>query len=111
MAEHQHWKVVGGEDTGGLLVRNGKDFSSAVAHSRLKTGSIVEELELIDGRLQYILISGSGPATGWVSLKLRVKELLVRVEPSAIEDFSKPAEDAVSKRLNGNRQVATFAMG
>ena len=30
-----------------------------------------EEVETTDGRLCYELVRGDGPATGWVSMKLR----------------------------------------
>mmetsp|Transcript_132309 Transcript_132309/g.230120 ORF Transcript_132309/g.230120 Transcript_132309/m.230120 type:complete len:114 (-) Transcript_132309:649-990(-) len=113
MADSQKlWKVVGGTDTGGILVRHGKDFESEKALRRLATKSIIEELELMDGRLHYILVSGSGPATGWVSLKLKSKELLAPVEPSIVSDSSELApSDTISRNLSTDRQIATFAMG
>jgi len=132
----QSWKVVGGEDTGGILVRLGRELSSALAKSRLSTGSIVREVALIDGRLQYTLISGSGPTTGWVSLKLKFKELLVQVQSSIASDTPRPKPnlsskcpsnslkkalttsrsweappDSISKNLSQRKQIATFAMG
>jgi hypothetical protein len=105
------WKVVGGAGTGGVLVRLGKELSSALEKRRLATGSIVEQLDIVDGRLRYILISGSGPSTGWVSIKLKLKELLVQVQSGLTSEFSKPAPETVSKRLQQGNRIATFAMG
>ena len=36
-----------------------------------RTGALVKELELSDGRLHYALLSGQGPAQGWVSTQAR----------------------------------------
>lgn len=115
----QTWKVVGGEDTGGILVRIGKDLSSKLAESRLSTGSIVRQVALKDGRLQYNIVSGSGPPRGWVSLKLKLKDLLIQVSYSPFSTLSPKAEtqldpDSISRRLKtsiGGRKIATFAMG
>jgi len=73
----QLWKVVGGKENGGILVREGKDTKSSQCADRLATESVVEEVELADGRLKYKLVQGSGPEIGWVSLKLKDKDLLV----------------------------------
>lgn len=72
------WKVVGGADRGGVIVRTECELNSDVAESRLATGSVVKELEVRDGRLKYELLSGTGPALGWVTMNLRGKELLVK---------------------------------
>lgn len=71
------WKVVGGEDKGGILVRTGQDLKSYQASSRLSTGAVVEQLKLAGERLEYKRVTGSGPDEGWVSLKLGDKDLLV----------------------------------
>lgn len=105
---------MGGTDRDGILVRYGKDFESPKRATRLATGSIVEELELLDGRLQYMLVSGSGPATGWVSLKLKSKDLLVPVASSpAVSPRSEFEKSGTVSRLlqDSDRQIATFAMG
>mmetsp|Transcript_32805 Transcript_32805/g.52327 ORF Transcript_32805/g.52327 Transcript_32805/m.52327 type:complete len:625 (-) Transcript_32805:164-2038(-) len=73
----QLWKVVGGKENGGILVREGKDTKSSQCADRLATESVVEEVELADGRLKYKLVQGNGPEIGWVSLKLKDKDLLV----------------------------------
>lgn len=70
------WKVIGGADKGGIVVRAGRDLKSAEEGARLATGAFVEELQELSGRLQYRLLSGTGPATGWVSTTLKDKPLL-----------------------------------
>lgn len=78
----QVWKVVGGGSTGGILVRKELDTTSAAEPERLATNSLVSELELKadQGRLRYSLLQGSGPKTGWVSVKLPGKDLLVKTD-------------------------------
>lgn len=76
--ESRIWEVVGGRDTGGVLVRIEQDLKSAEASpSRLSCGSMVKELFLVGTRLKFELISGCGPNTGWVTTKLADKDLLV----------------------------------
>lgn len=70
------WLVIGGADSGGILVRSGQDLKSGKVASRLSTGSLVKQLELRGERLHYGLVKGTGPAEGWVSLKVSGKELL-----------------------------------
>lgn len=72
------WKVVGGGDKGGILVRVGKDLNSAQDSIRLATNSIVREVAFEGERLHYQLLQGTGPAQGWVSVRLKDKELLVK---------------------------------
>lgn len=85
--------MVGGGDKGGVLVRQGKALTSEQLPQRLSTGALVKELKLEGDRLQFQLTeTGTGPATGWVSLKLKDKELLVLVEGE------KPAKDALKKK-------------
>eukprot|EP00930_Biecheleria_cincta_P088154 TRINITY_DN77394_c0_g1_i1.p1 TRINITY_DN77394_c0_g1~~TRINITY_DN77394_c0_g1_i1.p1 ORF type:complete len:430 (-),score=78.88 TRINITY_DN77394_c0_g1_i1:25-1263(-) len=75
----QKWKVVGdGGGKGGIIVREGQDLGSPELPGRLATSSVIEELELAGSRLRFTLLSGSGPSTGWVSLKLKGKDLVVR---------------------------------
>lgn len=73
----QKWEVVGGSGNG-ILVREGQALDSHACTVRLSTGAIVEELGLLNGRLQFKLINGSGPESGWVTIKLKDGELLVR---------------------------------
>ena len=78
------WHVVGGGDKGGIVVRSGEDVRSELCSERLGTGAVVKELELRDGdgsasqRLRFEKISGSGPSSGWVSLKLTNGKDLLR---------------------------------
>ncbi|CAE7553261.1 unnamed protein product [Symbiodinium necroappetens] len=82
------WEVVGGGDKGGILVRSGQATSSDQLSERLSTGARVEELELVGERLHYKLVSGAGPAEGWVSLSLKDKRLLQRVGEKPKADVS-----------------------
>lgn len=73
------WEVVGGQAQGGILVRQGSDTSSAKEPQRLSTLALVKQLEVQGDRLQYELLEGNGPRTGWVSIKLQSKDLLEEV--------------------------------
>lgn len=79
------WEVVGGTDVGGIIVRKGVEVKSEAYAERLSTGALIEGLSLNDGRLQYKKLTGSGPETGWVTIKLKTKDLVVRTtkEPPA----------------------------
>mmetsp|Transcript_73908 Transcript_73908/g.130569 ORF Transcript_73908/g.130569 Transcript_73908/m.130569 type:complete len:262 (+) Transcript_73908:52-837(+) len=70
------WKVVGGADKGGIMVREGQDKKSKEL-DRLSHGACIEQLQLVNDRLQYKLLTGTGPASGWVSTKLNGKKLCV----------------------------------
>lgn len=93
----QLWEVVGGGEKGGILVREGRDLSSPQLRDRLATGALVEEEELTLDRLHYRRLTGRGPDSGWVSIKLKDKDLLVHargrgqasgvVEDSTTEDI------------------------
>ncbi|CAE7294542.1 MSRB5 [Symbiodinium natans] len=75
----QLWKVVGGADQG-ILVREGRDLQSPACAERLRSGALVEELELRVGRLRFRKYAGDGPLEGWASVSLASgKVLLVRV--------------------------------
>jgi len=76
----QIWEVVGGVDKGGIIVRKGKDTASTAETERLSTGALVLELELEGERLRYQRLQGKGPNEGWVSLKLKTKDLLVKTD-------------------------------
>mmetsp|Transcript_77368 Transcript_77368/g.135225 ORF Transcript_77368/g.135225 Transcript_77368/m.135225 type:complete len:429 (+) Transcript_77368:65-1351(+) len=101
----QIWEVVGGADKGGILVREGKDLASPQATRRLSTGARVRELNLLGERLEYELIDGSGPETGWVSLKLKDKVLLEKVAlpetPDSQPDMPGSALDMLNKYKGG----------
>mmetsp|Transcript_43385 Transcript_43385/g.92912 ORF Transcript_43385/g.92912 Transcript_43385/m.92912 type:complete len:632 (+) Transcript_43385:51-1946(+) len=79
--DQQLWEVIGGATTGGILVRVGRSLESTEASERLQCGSVIKQTDLKGERLCYELVSGKGPSTGWVSLKLKGKELLVKREP------------------------------
>jgi len=78
VSSKQRWTVTGGADKGGILVRKGQELSSPATEERLATGAEVEQLSLTGGRLQYRLISGTGPEEGWVSLSISGKDLLAK---------------------------------
>ena len=69
------WRVIGGE-RGGLLVRAGRELTSREKEERLASQSILLELEVAGGRLRYSLLRGVGPSEGWISLKLKERQLL-----------------------------------
>jgi len=85
----QMWEIVGGADKGGILVREGKETSSAQLKDRLATGALVEEVQLVGERLQFKRITGSGPERGWISIRLPGKELAVRFDPDKADDADK----------------------
>jgi [acyl-carrier-protein] S-malonyltransferase len=89
------WEVVGGSDKGGILVREGKDLKSAeTTPPRVSCGALLEELELSGQRLQYKLLQGEGPSTGWVSLTLKEKPLVQKTDKKP-EAAAAPAADLV----------------
>lgn len=81
MARGRVWVVVGGADSGGIIVRTGKELSSQVFADRLSFGALVEEVSLSGGRLQFRALVGHGPQEGWVSTKLKTRDLVVRTLP------------------------------
>lgn len=76
--ESQLWEVLGGSDTGGLIVRTSQDLKSTPYPVKLATGAWVEECEVVGDRIHYKRIAGEGPDFGWVSIKVKAKELLVK---------------------------------
>lgn len=85
----QHWKVIGGGDKGGILVRTAPDTTSPEESERLATNSIVKEIAQLNGRLNYELLKGSGPNSGWVAIKLKDKDLVIRC--NAGDDIPTPS--------------------
>jgi len=73
------WLVVGGHSQAGLIVREGSNLDSAQLQGRLGFGAVVEELEIVGGRLHYRKLSGEGPASGWVTLWIGSRQLLTLV--------------------------------
>lgn len=64
-----------------IIVREKRDLQSQQFEERLSTGAVVEQTELVGDRLHYWRLSGSGPESGWVSLRMAQKDLLVLVKP------------------------------
>uniref|UniRef100_A0A7S1F3P4 Uncharacterized protein n=1 Tax=Noctiluca scintillans TaxID=2966 RepID=A0A7S1F3P4_NOCSC len=96
----QLWKIVGGADKGGILVRDGESISSKQITERLSTGALVEEAELRGQRLSYRRMTGAGPARGWISILASGKNLAVRVsEPSVDSSFAAPLAPAAAHEL------------
>ncbi|CAJ1378652.1 unnamed protein product [Effrenium voratum] len=88
------WRITGGADKGGLIVREGAELGSRPL-GRVSTGALVEQLGTEGARLHYRLLVGCGPVEGWISTRLDQRplaELDVEpgVEPSAMaEDLSR----------------------
>ena len=76
------WRVVGGGEKGGIIVRVGEDVSSQLAEERLATGAIIRELRRQGERLQFQKLSGLGPVEGWISLRLQNGKDLVEPLPA-----------------------------
>lgn len=82
------WEVVGGGDKGGILVRDEQDISSPQCAERLSTGALVKKVVLEGERMHYERLTGVGPFTGWVSIKLKDKDLLVKTDKTPPVDVS-----------------------
>ncbi|CAE8729482.1 unnamed protein product, partial [Polarella glacialis] len=95
------WEVVGGVDAGGILVRSDLSLDSAKLPERLATGTFVEELRLEGERLSFRRLTGTGPGTGWVSVSLRGKCLLVRRSPGS-SDSNNNYDKSNSNNSNSN---------
>jgi len=107
----QCWEVVGGADKGGILVRTGQGTTSEQLTERLATGALVEEVELAGERLQYKKLTGSGPESGWVSVSLKDKALLVRAASNTVAEEKIPAEAvAVSQELRDGDYYVTLGV-
>eukprot|EP00440_Ansanella_granifera_P058202 gb/GFBE01063086.1/.p1 GENE.gb/GFBE01063086.1/~~gb/GFBE01063086.1/.p1 ORF type:complete len:334 (+),score=61.30 gb/GFBE01063086.1/:1-1002(+) len=101
-AEAAVWEVVGGRDKGGVLVREGSQLSSAQCTERLSTGSVVRQIELMGDRLHFQRLSGTGPETGWVSIRLKDKELLIpakTTQPASVTPEAKTSPSAQSRKV------------
>mmetsp|Transcript_70362 Transcript_70362/g.153333 ORF Transcript_70362/g.153333 Transcript_70362/m.153333 type:complete len:971 (+) Transcript_70362:56-2968(+) len=85
---NQVWKVVGGSLGEGIIVRAGCELSSEKEPTRLSHGSLLEQIRLDGDRLRYRLLRGTGPESGWISTKLKVKgslrDLAVPVPPGGL---------------------------
>ncbi|CAE7193036.1 unnamed protein product [Symbiodinium pilosum] len=72
------WKITGGSDKGGIIVRQSESLKSADL-GRVSTGAIVEEIARVGDRLCYRLEEGTGPVKGWVSIRVSGKELVEKI--------------------------------
>eukprot|EP00747_Dinoflagellata_sp_TGD_P109979 gnl/TRDRNA2_/TRDRNA2_170837_c0_seq20.p1 gnl/TRDRNA2_/TRDRNA2_170837_c0~~gnl/TRDRNA2_/TRDRNA2_170837_c0_seq20.p1 ORF type:complete len:408 (-),score=120.89 gnl/TRDRNA2_/TRDRNA2_170837_c0_seq20:223-1446(-) len=97
------WKVIGGADKGGILVRTGEGLESPKADARLSTGATIEQIELKGERLNYKLKDGTGPAEGWVALSVSGKIL--------VEQIAEPKPDKVGPDGKPPLDVAIFFPG
>mmetsp|Transcript_51130 Transcript_51130/g.147541 ORF Transcript_51130/g.147541 Transcript_51130/m.147541 type:complete len:311 (-) Transcript_51130:39-971(-) len=80
------WRVVGGAGVGGIIVRDGRSTASPQKDQRLALGARVRAAELQGDRLRYHeLVSGHGPGSGWVSVRLKGSDLLVKEEDEVEE--------------------------
>jgi len=89
------WRVVGGKKGNGIIVREAVSITSP-SLGQLEHGSLVGELEKQKERVRYRLLSGTGPAEGWVSLTVKGAKML-EIEPcdvsrrKALEDAARNA--------------------
>jgi len=102
MVSNRIWRVVGGSEKGGLLVREGVELASSELPERLAMGATVEELTVQGHRMLYKLLDGSGPLRGWVSLSLKGRPLFEMEEPDA---FTFAEEAAVSNLATSYREL------
>lgn len=85
---NRFWIVVGGGGKGGIVVRIGEGLHTTEFASRLATGAVVQELELIKDRLHYKKIQGDGPDYGWVSIFFK-SSMLLQPSPNHPEKIQK----------------------
>ena len=106
------WRVVGGGDKGGIIARVGEDVRSDLAEERLATGALLTELAQPGDRLYFRKLCGSGPAEGWVSLRLQSGKALVERVPALwrvvstsgvlVRTGSSTSEEVVGRLLVGS---------
>mmetsp|Transcript_63573 Transcript_63573/g.116084 ORF Transcript_63573/g.116084 Transcript_63573/m.116084 type:complete len:1237 (+) Transcript_63573:73-3783(+) len=95
------FEVVGGVGKGGIIVRSGCNTLSPELQQRLSTGARVRALEFQENenRLRYELLTGSGPPTGWVSTKVKDKDLLIQEGADITYSQNQKQEDKEIKSL------------
>mmetsp|Transcript_13992 Transcript_13992/g.31436 ORF Transcript_13992/g.31436 Transcript_13992/m.31436 type:complete len:489 (-) Transcript_13992:4-1470(-) len=103
------WRIVGGADKGGIVVRTGRDTTTEQCAERLATGAIVEEVDLAGDRLCFRKISGNGPAEGWISVKLKDKDLAIKM-PVAEADPAAPAAEEAEEAGSATVSVANAGL-
>ncbi|CAE6952936.1 MCAT [Symbiodinium sp. CCMP2592] len=104
----QMWEIVGGADKGGIIVRDGENTKSNQLDDRLSTGALVEEVELKGDRLHYKLVLGTGPPDGWVSTKLKDKDLAVKTDKAPV---SSPPPTSVGPKGEAPLPIGLFFPG
>lgn len=67
----------------GIIGPEGVKTSTPECEKRLATGATVEQIALEGDRLNYKRLTGDGPDEGWISTKLKGKDLARRVEGEA----------------------------
>ena len=88
-----------------LVYQLTQDLASSTFSNRLVTGAKVKEVELAaDGRLCYELVSGIGPANGWVTVNLKGKDLLVKL-PVDVKETETTKESEASTEGEEVEQV------
>jgi len=105
------WEVVGGVGKGGIVVRVGRELSSRAEAERLSTGAMIVQEELVGDRLQYRLVSGTGPPTGWVTTDVPGKKLIVQKKFTVCETTSPEMPAVPSPPEKPSVGIATFALG
>lgn len=105
------WEIIGGGAKGGILVRTGQDLKSPEEKDRLSTGAIVEELKLAGERLNYKLVSGTGPAEGWISIALKGNALAKKKEDVEPAEPAPPAEGPPAKEQCADRSLWSIKSG
>eukprot|EP00747_Dinoflagellata_sp_TGD_P127489 gnl/TRDRNA2_/TRDRNA2_174413_c0_seq2.p1 gnl/TRDRNA2_/TRDRNA2_174413_c0~~gnl/TRDRNA2_/TRDRNA2_174413_c0_seq2.p1 ORF type:complete len:473 (+),score=60.96 gnl/TRDRNA2_/TRDRNA2_174413_c0_seq2:670-2088(+) len=105
----QLWLVVGGTDTGGVMVRDGESTSSKKLETRLSTGAVIEEIALVGERLHYTRLTGEGPLEGWITTKLPGKDLALRTDRGKLDAASKSTAKARNdSRQSGQRESSAW---
>jgi len=107
------YEVVGPHDKHSISVRSGQSMKSPEEKERLQRGALIKELELVGERLHYELLEGDGPTTGWVSLKLKGKDMLKRTgrEPKTVKRTGGTDAKHTSQEPQAQEQVATAPAG
>jgi len=95
------WKVIGGTNRGGIIVRTGSELTSPLCTDRLSRGALVQQVTLSGDRLKYSLLEGTGPSEGWVSLHVAGKELLVLQDESTVMEETSNVAQPQLKQLFG----------
>lgn len=112
----QRWVIVGGEDRGGILVREGQELGSPKVGERLSTGAVVEEVALIGERLRFRRLTGNGPKEGWISICLDHKDLAQKLPEGATsasqsKPNQRPAAPAPTWSPDEDFSSVTLALG